>query len=250
MAITPGRGGRRAACGLAAAVAAVLAVLGGESPARAAPEGHSKPAATMRIIQHYRLIRNTNTERGGGSGQQAAKAVRPWRIDIPSIGVAADLMTLGGTDGAGGLSLPVPPLAKAASYAGWYQFTSIPGATGNAVIVGHVDTYIGPAVFYNLYQLRPGDLVYVDAGGTRQRFDVTFVRELPKPDFPVNQVFGSTESHMLWLITCGGAFDYQTRHYLDNIVVSAFWDPAAGKHPGIRDKSSAKHSENHEETVR
>jgi len=253
MAIMPGRGGRRATCALAAAAVAaatVLVVLGGESPAGAATEGNSRNSSVIRIIQHYRLIRNTGTERGEGSGKKAAKTVRPWRIDIPSIGVAADLMTLGGTDGTGGLSLPVPPLAKAATYAGWYQFTPVPGAAGNAVIAGHVDTYIGPAVFYNLYQLRPGDPVYVDTGGTRQRFDVTSVRELPKPNFPVNQVFGSTESHMLWLITCGGAFDYQTGHYLDNIVVSATWDPAAGKRPGIREKSEAKHSQNHEEMVR
>ena len=69
----------------------------------------------------------------------------------------------------------------------------------------------------------------MSADGTRQRFDVTSVRELPKPDFPVNQVFGATKRHVLWLITCGGAFDYKTRHYLDNIVVSATWVPAPKK---------------------
>ena len=142
-------------------------------------------------------------------------------------------MTLGGPVGPAGrgdLSLPVPPLAKAASDAGWYNFTRrARGRRGNAVIVGHVDTYIGPAVFYSLYRLRPGDSVYVDAGGARRRFDVTSVREMPKPSFPVNEVFGSTKRHMLWLITCGGAFDYETRHYLDNIVVSATWAPAREK---------------------
>lgn len=142
-----------------------------------------------------------------------------------------------GIIGPEGLSLPVPPLAKSAVNAGWYNFTAVPGTAGSAVIVGHVDTYGGAAVFYNLYQLRPGDLVYVDASGGRQRFDVTSVRELPKPSFPVNQVFGSTERHMLWLITCGGAFDYQTRHYLENIVVSAVWVPTRVKHQGTRKKT-------------
>ncbi len=117
----------------------------------------------------------------------------------------------------------------------------MPGAAGNAVIVGHVDTYIGPAVFYNLYLLRPGDPVYVSADGTRQRFDVTSVRELPKPGFPVNQVFGGTKRHVLWLITCGGAFDYETRHYLDNIVVSATWVPAQKKQ--LDEKEHAKRPE-------
>jgi LPXTG-site transpeptidase (sortase) family protein len=153
-----------------------------------------------------------------------------------------------GPVGQSDLSLPVPPLAKAASEAGWYEFTPVPGASGNAVIAGHVDTYAGPAVFYNLYRLRPGDRIYVDTGGPRQRFDVASVRELPKPDFPVNQVFGGTERHMLWLITCGGAFDYLTGHYLDNIVVSATWIQASGKHPDK--KVSAKRPVNSRATVR
>jgi LPXTG-site transpeptidase (sortase) family protein len=156
-------------------------------------------------------------------------------------------MTLGGPsgpDGQGGLLLPVPPLAKAATDAGWYQFTAVPGAAGNAVIVGHVDTYVGPAVFYDLYLLRPGDSIYVDAGGPRQRFTVTSDREMLKSSLPVNQVFGSTEKHELWLITCGGAFDYKTGHYLANIVVSAVWQPVAPR------KAHTKRSASHQETVR
>ncbi|HEY6497592.1 MAG TPA: class F sortase [Trebonia sp.] len=181
------------------------------------------------------------------------KRARPSRIDIPSIGVDVSLMTLGAAgaaEGADGLSLPVPPLADADSKAGWYQFSAVPGAAGNAVIVGHVDTYIGPGVFYDLYQLRPGDPIYTDNGGTRQRFDVTSVRELPKPSFPVNQVFGGTRRHQLWLITCGGAFNYQTRHYLDNIVVSATWHPPTVKRPGIHQKTGAKRPANHRSTDR
>ena len=81
-------------------------------------------------------------------------------------------------------------------------------------------------MFYELYRLRRGDLVCVTEDGARRRFDVTSVRELPKSVFPVNQVFGNTQKHALWLITCGGGFDYATGHYLDNIVVSATLDPA------------------------
>jgi LPXTG-site transpeptidase (sortase) family protein len=240
MAIMPRPGGRRVACGLAAAVATVLAVLGGESPAGAATDAHSPHTAATRMIEHYRFIRNTGHERGKAKAK-AAKPARPSRIDIPSIGVGANLMTLGApaaAGDAGDLALPVPPLAKAATEAGWYQFSAVPGAAGNAVIVGHVDTYIGAGVFYDLYLLRPGDPIYVDTGNTSQRFDVTSVRELAKPNFPVSQVFGGTKSHRLWLITCGGAFNYQTRHYLDNIVVSAAWDPVAGKRPGKPGKRS------------
>jgi hypothetical protein len=223
---------------------AVCAALAGESSAEATIYAHSPhppQLAATRDIRHERLLRDIRN----------APAAKPWTVFAPSVGLAANLMTLGGPRGPAGrdgLSLPVPPLARAASDAGWYDFTAVPGAAGNAVIVGHVDTYIGPAVFYGLYRLRPGDDVYVDADGTRRRFDVTSVREMPKPSFPVNQVFGSTKRHMLWLITCGGAFDYETRHYLDNIVVSATWDPPAKKHP-VK-KEHAKRSENHHESIR
>jgi LPXTG-site transpeptidase (sortase) family protein len=149
-------------------------------------------------------------------------------IDIPAIGVDTHLTTLGGAGAparVSDLTLPVPPLDKASDEAGWYQFTAVPGDPGNAVVVGHVDTFAGPGVFYGLYRLVPGDAVYVTVGGARRRFDVTSVREMSKASFPVNQVFGGTARHHLWLITCGGGFDHATGHYLDNIVVSAYWVP-------------------------
>jgi LPXTG-site transpeptidase (sortase) family protein len=253
MTTVPRRFGYRVACSLAALIAIASPVLASESPASGATDPHSRqvqqPAGT-RNIQYERSLRNIRQTGAAGQAARDAKAgkgptaARPWAVVAPSIGVDVNLVTMGAPDGTAGrnpLSLPVPPLAKADTEAGWYQFTARPGAAGNAVIVGHVDTYIGPGVFYDLYQLRPGDTVYVDAGGTRQRFDVTSIRELPKPSFPVSQVFGTTEKHMLWLITCGGAFDYETRHYLDNIVVSATWVPPAKKHPGAGEKVHVKH---------
>ena len=236
---------RQVIFGLVAIIVAISAVLAGESSAGAAIDArsahslriaansaHSPRATVKRNVRHERVLRDArgprHAQRPGARRASAGprKPAAPQGIAIPSAGIAASLMTIGGAVGAtgpAGLSLPVPPLAKAATDAGWYTFTAVPGAAGNAVIAGHVDTYVGPGVFYNLYQLRPGDPVYVDTGGIRQRFDVTSVRELPKDRFPVNQVFGATTRHMLWLITCGGAFDYQTRHYLSNIVVSAAW---------------------------
>ena len=235
MTTVPRRVGRQVTGGLVAVIAAVSVALAGESPAGAAtyPNSAHQPRVAaerdIRHVGHLRDIRNPPDAKRHRTRPTARKARRhagTWTVSAPSVGLAADLMTLSGPDGAGvdGLSLPVPPLARAARDAGWYSFTAVPGAAGNAVIVGHVDTYIGPAVFYNLYRLRPGDPVYVDAGGTRRRFHVPSVREMPKPSFPVNQVFGSTKRHMLWLITCGGAFDDETRHYLDNIIVSATLD--------------------------
>jgi LPXTG-site transpeptidase (sortase) family protein len=215
-------------------LALTLAVVGGVSltcgiPANAAMNPHMRHVLHLQHLAHIRYLR-----------------VRPWEIEIPAIGVAAELVTLGDPDGP---TLPVPPLAEAATEAGWYRFTSVPGSAGNSVIVGHVDTYVGPAVFYNLYRLVRGDAIYVETGASTQRFAVRRVREVAKAKFPVDQVFGSTGEHRLWLITCGGAFDYQTGHYLDNIIVSAVWQPGAkrrARHPVTRHvKDHVKHHVGH-----
>jgi hypothetical protein len=42
-----------------------------------------------------------------------------------------------------------------------------------------------------------------------------------KDRFPTQAVYGPTPDPELRLITCGGAFDYATGHYLSNIVVYA-----------------------------
>jgi hypothetical protein len=199
-----------AARGLALALAVLAGIsLTGGQPASAA----LRPSPRLRHALH-----RLHVEHLEHLVRVRALRTRPWEVEIPAIGVAVDLTTLGDPDGP---DLPVPPLAAADSEAGWYRFTSVPGSAGNSVIVGHVDTDVGPAVFYNLYQLVPGDAVDVLTDTGTERFVVRWVREVPKVAFPVDQVFGETGKHQLWLITCGGAFDYQTGHYMDNIIVSA-----------------------------
>lgn len=233
--------GARAGFGLAVTMVTVLAVLAVESAAGAATEARPQHATHIRSIRSTAkapAVKTPGKKTGNAPGAPAKTAAArpkpnpkpapPWTIQLPSIKVTAGLLSLAAPAGpATGdtVSLPVPPLDKATTSAAWYRFTAVPGAAGNAVIVGHVDTYTGPGVFYDLYLLRPGDPVYVTADGTRRRFDVTSVHELAKSSFPVDQVFGGTRKHQLWLITCGGGFDYQSRHYLDNIVVSATWVP-------------------------
>jgi hypothetical protein len=50
-------------------------------------------------------------------------------------------------------------------------------------------------------------------------FRVTAVRTYLKDEFPTEIVFGPTANAQLRLITCGGAFDFATGHYLSNTVV-------------------------------
>jgi sortase (surface protein transpeptidase) len=140
----------------------------------------------------------------------------PVSLTIPLIGVSTTLIRLGLTsDG----SLQVPPTT---SVAGWYTGSPRPGAIGSAVIVGHIDSVSGPGVFFRLSELRKGDRVYVRrADGTLVKFLVTAVQQYLKDQFPTEAVYGPTPDAELRLITCGGAFDDATGHYLSNIVVYA-----------------------------
>lgn len=106
--------------------------------------------------------------------------------------------------------------------AGWYADGVRPGDAGPAVIAGHVDSTAGPAVFFDLRELRPGAVVAVrDSTGEVRHFVVYRVRSYPKDDFPTAAVFGPTALPELRLITCTGEFDYATRNYLENLVVFA-----------------------------
>ncbi|MEU5961575.1 class F sortase [Micromonospora parva] len=143
----------------------------------------------------------------------------PTSIEIPRIGVDATIMSLGtNPDG----TVQVPPLDKA-DQAGWYEPGASPGETGNAVIVGHVDSAVlGPAVFFDLGALTPGDTITVRrADGVPAAFTVDSVTSYPKTAFPTELVYGPSDRPGLRVVTCGGQFDQAAKSYPDNIVVFA-----------------------------
>jgi LPXTG-site transpeptidase (sortase) family protein len=140
----------------------------------------------------------------------------PVGLTIPAIGVRTPLIRLGLTK-EGTLQVP-----GSFTVAGWYDGSPRPGATGSAVIAGHIDSVAGPAVFYRLSSLRPGDRAYVRrADGTLAVFQVTAVRSYPKDRFPTAIVYGPAAGPQLRLITCGGTFDPERHSYLSNVVVYA-----------------------------
>ncbi|WBB68583.1 class F sortase [Micromonospora sp. WMMD812] len=142
----------------------------------------------------------------------------PTRVQIPAIGVRAEVVPVG-TDAAG--VLEVPPLDRP-GLAGWYRHGVSPGEAGNAVLVGHVDSKAGPAVFFDLGRLRAGDTIRVTRADTSvATFTVDGVGAYPKDRFPSTLVYGPADVPALRLITCGGRFDARTGNYVDNVVVLA-----------------------------
>lgn len=139
----------------------------------------------------------------------------PARIEIPAIDVDAAVIDLAKADDG---TLEVPGWDDA----GWWERGPEPGERGPAVIVGHVDSKSGPAVFYDLERLVAGDEVVVtlDDGRTVTYF-VERMERFAKEAFPTMDVYGLTEGSELRLITCDGEFDRATGHYVDNLVVFA-----------------------------
>jgi LPXTG-site transpeptidase (sortase) family protein len=142
----------------------------------------------------------------------------PVSIRIPGISVSAPVMEVGqNADG----TVQVPPL-DAHNLTGWYRYGPTPGQRGPAVILGHVDSLTGISVFYYLKDLHAGDKVYVTlADGKVAPFVVDGVQKVAKDAFPTAAIYGKAGYPSLRLITCGGAFDEATGHYVDNIIVYA-----------------------------
>jgi hypothetical protein len=182
--------------GLERSPAAALSARGGHATAQ--PRQPPPGVAGFRSVRTY---------------DRPAPPVRLW---IPAIAVSTSLVRLGRLpDG----SLQVP---HDWDTAGWYDRGPRPGQPGPAVILGHVDSTAGPAVFFRLRELRPEDIVRVGlADGRTLVFRVQRVRRYPKDRFPTEAVYFPTLNRELRLITCGGAFDYASRNYRDNIVVYA-----------------------------
>jgi LPXTG-site transpeptidase (sortase) family protein len=145
-------------------------------------------------------------------------ASTPARIEIPALDVSAPVMTLGLSDTG---TVQVPPLENH-NLAGWYQGSVTPGERGASVILGHVDSYTGESVFFNIKTLRAGDQVkVVRADGSTAVFSVDGVQKVVKSTFPAEAIYANTTYPSLRLITCGGPFDKADGQYLDNIVVYA-----------------------------
>ena len=155
---------------------------------------------------------------GGAKGPSLHQSL-PVTVAIPTIGVQSRLLRLGrNKDG----TMEVPNLITSADQAAWYRYSVTPGQIGTSVIEGHVDSYAGPAVFYRLGALKPGNRVDVTlADGITAVFRVTGVREYAKDKYPANTVYAPTNYAALRLITCGGGFDAATGHYLGSVVVFA-----------------------------
>ena len=140
----------------------------------------------------------------------------PTHIDIPSVSVSADIVELG-RNSDDTLSAP-----DDYTKVGWYRDSPTPGEIGPSIITGHVDNYLGPAVFFPLKEVRPSERIsIVRADSSTATFVVDAVKIFDQNEFPTQQVYGNINHAGLRLITCGGIYNPLTNHYSHNVVVYA-----------------------------
>ncbi len=139
----------------------------------------------------------------------------PQSLYIPKLQVSAPVESLG-MDGNGRMAVP-----QDANSVAWYNLGFKPGERGSAVMAGHLDKVTGePAIFYYLYQLSPGDEIFVtDDKGKEYRFVVNYTKNYNFDSFPLPEVFADSKQASLNLITCNGNWDSQAHNYSHRIVV-------------------------------
>jgi hypothetical protein len=196
--------------GVACVGAAVLPARGGGADRVAAPRPTA--ASTWRppqqVAQRPLITANPPV--------RAVPRVPPVRLSVPANGVSQRLLRLG-LHHDHTVEVPAP---SDAAYPGWFRLGPTPGQVGSSVILGHVDSLQGPAVFYRLRFLRPGNHVDVRLrNGAVAHFAVQRVATYPNAAFPARKVYGSPGYAALNLVTCGGAYERAHGGYQSNVVV-------------------------------
>jgi hypothetical protein len=146
---------------------------------------------------------------------ELAAAAHPVRLSVPRLGIDAAVETVG-LDPQGNLAAPA-----ALKNAAWYGGGAAPGDRGSAVMDGHLGVRPGQAVFWDLPQIRPGDLIVVTrADGKRLVFIVDRISTVSRTA-SLPELFTSDSSPELWLVTCSGKWDYARATYDDRFIVHA-----------------------------
>ena len=154
-----------------------------------------------------------------GTGEAGRGEFGGTRLVISKIGVSAPFSVKAvSTDG----QMPNPNGPEDVAYydfAQWPGLGGVPGKGGNVVVAGHVD-YInyGPAVFWRLHELAPGDTVEIDmADGTKATYKIEFNKQIDASSADWTPIVEATADESITLITCGGEFS--AGHYTNRQII-------------------------------
>ncbi len=148
------------------------------------------------------------------NAEPSQTGVEPILLKIPSLNIEAPVEALGRQE-----LTNIPPDGEKVF---WYKDGVNPGGRGSAVIAGHFDDYTGPAIFYSLKHIKPGDMVYIiDRRYQLLMFQVDEVTSYRREEAPLQEVYQVTGPSSLTLVTCEGYYNREQQTHTHRLVVKA-----------------------------
>lgn len=140
---------------------------------------------------------------------------KPIKLELPSIYVSAPIYGVGlAPNGA------MDTIDNARDIA-WYQYSSIPGQEGNALLAGHRDWGKQLGTLFYMETMDIGEeLIITYEDGHKETFQLVSNEIYLASEVPEHVMELDGESRIT-IITCGGKFNRKTGHY-DSRVVAVF----------------------------
>ncbi|MBC7836776.1 class F sortase [Acetobacteraceae bacterium] len=143
----------------------------------------------------------------------------PTRIHIPALTIDASVQAVG-------LKSDGKTMAAPSNFTdiSWYKPGVQPGAAGNAVFAGHLNSPIlaRSGVFEHLGDIQIGDTVVVsNAEGRELTYIVSEMNEYTTELAPLTSIFKSRGPSQIVLVTCEGNWDPEKRSFDKRLVVTA-----------------------------
>lgn len=169
------------------------------------------PAQSEKVEVNIKAVQLT----GNPINASAQSGIIPESMSIPAIGIDAPVQHLGTTETG---EMAVPDKIDEVS---WFSPGYKPGQNGRAVVAGHVDGIDGPAIFWDLSKLEPGDEIIVEGEGRKLIFKVHTMESVPLDEADIPKIFGYSSSPELVLITCSGTYDFDRGTREERLIVYA-----------------------------
>ena len=184
--------------------------------------------AAISLVTHGTAIAGAADDAPARTPEIGVVARVPTALRLTRLAIAADVVELG-MDESGAWQLPEAGV-------GWYWFTATPGSPGNAVLVGHFDTWWGgDGPLARLHDARIGDRIDLDVvtrtadaeGNDAAEADgpvetlsyaVATSKLVDRTDVSSTQ---ATDDERLTLVTCAGWWSFRLNDYTMRRVVTA-----------------------------
>ncbi|KZE63968.1 hypothetical protein AWM68_12720 [Fictibacillus phosphorivorans] len=195
----------------------LVLALSGCSDAKPSIKENANAEKETNVNEEEEQVASTSTELTPPEGltlKADNEGMVPASIEIPALDVNTEIEKVGRLKN-GQMGVP-----KGFDTVGWFSEGAKPGAPGNAVMAGHVDSKTGPAIFYKLEDLERGDEIIVkDNDKQTLTFVVTGKEKYDRKNAPVDKIFDYAYGSKLNLITCTGNFNRDEGTHEERLVV-------------------------------